>query len=88
MSTYPKCASALIALVCLAVPPTVDEASAVSVEVAKKCRALTATAFPPRVAGNPAAGNAKGSTKDAQDYFKKCVANDGKVDDDANTPAK
>jgi len=31
------------------------------VEVAKKCDALTAKAFPPRAIGNPAAGSAKGT---------------------------
>jgi len=55
--------------------------SAITVEVAKKCEALTDKAFPPRVIGNPAAGSAKGSGKDAQAYFNKCVKNGGKVDD-------
>ena len=63
-------------------------ASAITVELAKKCEALTAKAFPPRVIGNPAAGSAKGSGKDAQAYFNKCVKNDGKVDDDGSKEAK
>ena len=57
-----------------------DNASAISVEVAKKCNALTAKAFPPRVIGNPAAGSAKGTGRDQRDYYKKCVANEGKMD--------
>ena len=40
-----KIGSALIALVCIAVAPN---ALAVTAEVAKKCNALTAKAYPPR----------------------------------------
>ena len=58
-----------------------DSAEAVSVEVAKKCDALTAKAFPPRVIGNPAAGSAKGTGADQQAYYNKCVANGGKMPD-------
>ena len=63
-------------------------ASAITVELAKKCEALTIKAFPHRVIGNPASGSAKGSGKDAQAYFNKCVKNDGKVDDDGSKEAK
>jgi hypothetical protein len=55
--------------------------SAVSVEVAKKCNALTASAFPPRVVGNPAAGSAKGTGADERAYFRDCVAKEGKIPD-------
>ena len=54
-------------------------ASAVSVEVAKKCNVLTEKAYPLRVPGNPAAGHKHGTAKEFQDYFNKCVANDGNV---------
>jgi hypothetical protein len=57
-----------------------SRASAITAELAKKCGALTAKAFPPRVIGNPAAGSVKGSGEDAQAYFNKCVKNGGKVD--------
>jgi hypothetical protein len=63
-------------------------ASAITVEVAKKCNGLLAKAFPPRVAGNPAAGSAKGSSQDERDYFKKCVANGGNMDGSADKNAK
>lgn len=63
-------------------------ASAITVELAKKCEALTIKAFPARVVGNPAAGSAKGSGKDAQAYFNKCVRNDGKVDEGSSKEAK
>jgi hypothetical protein len=45
-----KIGSALVALVCIAVAPN---ASAVTAEVAKKCNALTAKAYPPRVVDQP-----------------------------------
>lgn len=73
---------ALVGAVMLAHP---NDASAVTVEVTRKCEALTSRAFPPRVLGNPAAGSAKGSGPDQQIYFKRCVANSGRVDD---APAK
>jgi hypothetical protein len=62
--------------------------SAITVELAKKCEALTAQAFPPRVIGNPAAGSAKGSGKDSQAYFNKCVKNGGKMDDIGSKESK
>jgi hypothetical protein len=69
----------LVALVCFAVAPG---ASAVTVEVAKKCDAQTAKAYPPREIGNPAAGSARGTAQSERDYFKKCVAKGGNIDDD------
>jgi hypothetical protein len=63
-------------------------ASAITVEVAKKCDALTAKAFPPRVVGNPAAGSAKGTPQEQRDYFKKCVANGGNMDGAADKSVK
>jgi hypothetical protein len=69
------------ALLLFAVGPMATEASAITVEVAKKCETLMAKAFPPRQAGNPAAGSAKGTAQDQRAYFNKCVANGGKVED-------
>ena len=74
-----KLCVARFALVCLAVGLISGSASAITVELAKKCNALTSLAFPPKVPGNPAAGSAKGSGKQMQDYFKKCVENEGKM---------
>ena len=77
------------ALICIAVASTTNNAPAVTAEVAKKCSALTAKAFPPRVIGNPAAGSTKGTARDEQDYFKRCVANGGNIDkDDAGKEEK
>ena len=54
--------------------------NAITAELAKKCKVLTDAAFPLREPGNPAAGSAKGSGRDATTYFNKCVANNGKVE--------
>ena len=76
---------ASLTFVCAAMLAHTNDASAITVEVARKCQALTSKAFPPREPGNPAAGSAKGSGLDQQIYFKRCVANGGRVDD---APAK
>ena len=44
-----------------------------------------AKAYPPREPGNPAAGSAKGNGKAAQAYYQKCLASNGKVDDNGGT---
>jgi hypothetical protein len=56
-------------------------AAAIDVAIAKQCNAMLAKAFPPREPGNPAAGSAKGSGRDQRVYFKRCVENNGKMDD-------
>ena len=63
-------------------------ASAVTVEVAKKCTGLMSKAFPPRVVGNPAAGSAKGTPQEVREFYQKCVANGGNVDDTTGTQSK
>jgi len=83
-----KFGSTLVALTCMAGGSMTNSASAVTAEVAKKCAALTAKAYPPRVVGNPAAGSAKGTGQSERDYFNKCVANGGKMDDHAPKEAK
>jgi hypothetical protein len=61
--------------------------SAIAVEVARACETAAAKAFPPRQIGNPAAGSSKGTAKERLEYFRKCVANNGKPDDEpAETP--
>jgi len=82
MLDKPKLAGALAVLICAALASVPPGASAVTVDVAKKCSALTAKVFPPRVIGNPGAGSAKGNGLAEQAYFKKCVASGGKVGDD------
>ncbi|MGF6309511.1 hypothetical protein ABIB82_003891 [Bradyrhizobium sp. i1.8.4] len=56
-------------------------AHAIDAQVARACDALVAKAFPPRQPGNPASGSPRGGAKDQRDYFNKCVANGGKMDD-------
>jgi len=63
-------------------------ASAITLEVARKCNALLAKQFPPREPANPAAGSAKGSGQQERDFFKKCVENDGKMDGTADKSDK
>jgi hypothetical protein len=72
-------AALVVAAVGGAYLPVVRSASAVTVEVAKKCDVLTQKAYPLRVPGNPAAGHLHGSSKEIQEYFNKCVANGGNV---------
>jgi hypothetical protein len=88
MFANPKFWSALVVLICIAVGSMTNSASAVTVEVAKKCQALSAKAYPPRVIGNPAAGSAKGTGQSERDYYNKCVANGGNIDDQAPKEAK
>jgi hypothetical protein len=78
---FDKILIASLTLVCAAMLAHTDDASAITVELARKCQALTSKAFPPREPGNPAAGSAKGSGLNQQNYFKRCVTNGGRVDD-------
>jgi hypothetical protein len=75
-------------LLLVALGPMTRPASAITVELAKKCETLTAKAFPPRVVGNPAAGSKKGSAGDERAYFNKCVENNGKTDDSGAAQTK
>jgi hypothetical protein len=59
------------ALICVTLGSSTS-ASALTAEVAKKCSAMTAKAFPQREAGNPAARNGG-----QQSYFQRCVSNGG-----------
>ena len=88
MFAHVKSGSALVGLVCIAVACMNGETSAVTAEVAKKCAALADKAYPPRLPGNPAAGLAEGTAQSKRDYFNKCVATGGKMDDDVPTQAK
>ncbi|WP_249167300.1 hypothetical protein [Bradyrhizobium sp. JYMT SZCCT0428] len=78
--------AAFSALIFMALSSAPDRASAITVEVAKKCNALLAKEFPPREPGNPAAGSAKGSGRTQRAFFSKCVENGGKID--SNNSAK
>jgi hypothetical protein len=88
MFTSLRFGSAILALICIAFMLSAGGAAAVTVEVARACKALTDTVYPPREPGNPAAGSAKGTGRAAQAYFNRCVANGGKMDDTASKQAK
>ena len=79
MLTKLRYGTALLALICLTHLPTTRSAMAVTVELARKCGALTDKAYPLRVPGNPAAGREHGTAKEARDYFNKYVANRGNI---------
>lgn len=83
MRTGLKFGGAFLVLTCIIQGALSNRAVAITVEVARKCKALTDIAYPPREPGNPAAGSAKGGGRAAQGYFDKCVANGGKVDNGA-----
>jgi hypothetical protein len=78
----PRLVPAFAGLICVALASTTCGAWAVTAETAKKCSALTAKAFPPRVMGNPAAGSTKGNGLTEQAYFRRCLANGGEPGDD------
>jgi hypothetical protein len=58
--------------------PMVQSASAVTADVAKKCREVAIKAHPPTVAGSKA-----GAAQAERDSFRACVAQGGNVKDDA-----
>jgi hypothetical protein len=59
----------------------ITPAAAIDTALAKQCNGMLAKAFPPAVPGNPAAGSKKGDATQQRAYFKKCVDNNGKMDD-------
>jgi hypothetical protein len=79
MPTKLSYGTVLLALVCLVHLPTILSATAVTAELAKRCRVLTDKAYPPSVPGNPAAGRENGTASEVRDYFNKCLANSGNI---------
>ncbi|WP_245334873.1 hypothetical protein [Bradyrhizobium mercantei] len=77
-----------LALAAIIISGAIVPAHAIDVQVARACDALVAKAFPPRQPGNPASSSANGNAKVQRDYFNKCVANGGKMDDDAAPKSK
>jgi hypothetical protein len=58
--------------------PTIEPASAITAELAKKCRELTVKAHPPAVAGSRT-----GTAQVEREFFRTCVDQGGNVKDDA-----
>lgn len=84
MAAKLKFLTALVGLIWIGLVTMTNGASAVTVEVARKCAALTAKAYPPRVIGNPAAGSATGTGSAERIHYQKCVANGGTMDEPAS----
>jgi hypothetical protein len=74
---------ALVALICLTQVLATGGALPITVELARKCSALTDKAFPLIVPGNPASGRTHGTGQDLREYFNKCVANGANVEEQA-----
>ena len=56
--------------------PMTSPSSAISADLAKKCRAMAIKAHPTPLAGSKASGVEKAQ----RDYFQACIAKDGKMD--------
>jgi len=77
MAKLAKSSFVLMVLALAAYLPMTVPSSAISADLAKKCRAMAIKAHP-----NPPAGKkATGAEKAERDYFQACVAKGGKMDD-------
>jgi hypothetical protein len=74
------------AFICFAALATTQGAMAITAGLARKCAAQADNTFPLRVPGNPAAGREHGSAKEVREYFNKCVANKGQMDEQPLEP--
>jgi hypothetical protein len=76
MAKLAKSFSALIVLALMAYLPTARPASAISAELAKKCRAMAIKAHPSPKLGSKASG----ADKAQRDYFRECIAKGGNAE--------
>lgn len=76
MTTLAKSFSTLIVLALTTYLSMAQPVSAISVELAKKCRAMAVKAHPTQIAGTKPTG----AEKAQRDYFRECVAKDGKME--------
>jgi hypothetical protein len=65
-----KYRTALVALIFLSHALTAQSALPITMAVAKKCQALSALAYPPRVPGNPAAGRPQRNIRELPGLFR------------------
>lgn len=77
MTNLAKKLFASMALASVVYLPLADPSRAISADLAKKCRAMATKAHPTPIAGS----KAKGVEKAEREYFRACVANNGKMDD-------
>ena len=68
--------SFVVGLALAAYLPTTYPSSAISADLAKKCRAMAVKAHPSPLAGS----KANGAEKAQRDYFQACVAKGGEMD--------
>lgn len=76
MAKLAKSLSMLIVITLTAYLPTAHPASAITAELAKKCRAMAIKAHPTQMAGTKPTGVEKAQ----RDYFTECVAKGGKME--------
>lgn len=76
MAMLAKRFSMLIVLALTAYLPTAQPASAISAELANKCRAMAIKAYPPPKPGSKPTG----AEKSQRDYFRECIAKGGKTE--------
>ena len=76
MMKWQKQFAVFIPLILTAYVSVVSPASAITAELAKKCRALAIKAHPSPIPGT----KAKGAEKAQRDYFQQCIAKDGKME--------
>ena len=76
MADWAKRSGVIFVIAVMAYLPMTQQASAISAELAKKCRALAIKAHPPAKPGTKAAGTAKAE----RDYYEACLAKGGKME--------
>jgi hypothetical protein len=76
MAKLAKSFSMLIVLALTAYLPTAKPASAISAELAKKCRTMAIKAYPPPTPGSKSTG----AEKSQRDYFRECIAKGDKIE--------
>jgi hypothetical protein len=76
MAKLVKSIGALIVLAIVAYLPMTQPSSAISADLAKKCRAMAIKAHPNQTPGSKASG----AEKAEREYFQICVAKGGKME--------
>lgn len=72
---------ALTLIVACALPASMKPAPALTAELAKECRSLALKARPYRRAGNP-----QGTAQAQRDYYRECIAKEGKMEGAGQPP--
>ena len=75
MAAILKRLGALTLIIVCALPASMKPAPALTAELAKKCRSLALKSQPYR-----RAGTAKGTAQAQRDYYRECIAKEGKME--------